>query len=66
MGCPGPCRTSPDFAALRQRSQPEGWALVALDLGVDTATPAGELVANVVASVAQWERRVMDSGRVKR
>ncbi|MDN3227198.1 recombinase family protein [Kocuria rhizophila] len=36
-----------------------GWALVAIDLGVDTSTPTGELVANVMMSVAQWERRVI-------
>ena len=30
--------------------------LVALDLGVDTSTPGGRLVANVFASVAEWER----------
>jgi DNA invertase Pin-like site-specific DNA recombinase len=33
--------------------------VIALDLGVDTTTPAGELVANVMASVAQWERRTI-------
>ena len=32
---------------------------MALDLGVDTTTPAGELVANVMAAVAQWERRTI-------
>jgi DNA invertase Pin-like site-specific DNA recombinase len=26
---------------------------------VDTSTPVGELVANVMASVAQWERRAI-------
>ena len=30
-----------------------------IDLGVDTSTPTGELVANVMMSVAQWERRVI-------
>ena len=48
-----------DFAGLMERSRREGWALIALDLGVDTTTPAGELVANVMASVAQWERRTI-------
>lgn len=52
-------RSLPDFATLMQRSRARGWSLVALDLGVDTTTPAGELVANVMASVAQWERRVI-------
>lgn len=33
--------------------------LVALDLGVDTSTPAGRLVANVLASVAEWEADVI-------
>jgi len=32
---------------------------VALDLGVDTSTPAGELMANVFASFAQFERRLI-------
>jgi DNA invertase Pin-like site-specific DNA recombinase len=45
-----------DFAALLQQSQREGWSIVALDLGLDLATPTGRLVAGVMASVAEWER----------
>ena len=48
-----------DAATLIERSRRRGWALVALDLGVDTTTPAGELVASVMAAVAQWERRAI-------
>lgn len=33
--------------------------LVALDLGVDTSTAGGELVANVLMAVAAWERSVI-------
>ena len=33
--------------------------LIALDLGVDTGTAAGRLIANVLAAVAQWERDVI-------
>ncbi|MDP8969233.1 MAG: recombinase family protein [Actinomycetota bacterium] len=48
-----------DFAGLMARAQAEGWALVCLDLGVDTSSPAGEMVAAVMASFAQYERRVI-------
>lgn len=34
-----------DFAGLMARGQGEGWGLVAMDLGVDTSTPSGELMA---------------------
>ncbi|HWE54347.1 MAG TPA: recombinase family protein [Acidimicrobiales bacterium] len=52
-------RSLVDFASLMERARRKRWALIALDLGVDTTTPAGELVANVMASVAQWERRAI-------
>jgi len=48
-----------DFAMLMERSRGEGWALVTLDLGVDTSTPQGELMANVFATFAQFERRLI-------
>jgi DNA invertase Pin-like site-specific DNA recombinase len=48
-----------DFASLMERSQREGWAVVALDLGVDTSTAAGEMMAHVMASFAQFERRLI-------
>lgn len=48
-----------DFAALMERSRRRGWALVALDLGVDTTTPSGEMLANVLAVFAQFERRLI-------
>jgi DNA invertase Pin-like site-specific DNA recombinase len=45
--------------------------LVALDVGLDTSTPAGRLVASVMASVGQWERetiaaRTVDALAVRR
>lgn len=48
-----------DFAGLMECSRSEGWSLVALDLGVDTSTPAGEMMASVMASFAQYERRLI-------
>lgn len=48
-----------DFSSLMERSRKRGWALVALDLGVDTTTPAGEMMASVLATFAQYERRLI-------
>jgi DNA invertase Pin-like site-specific DNA recombinase len=42
-----------------ERGRRSGWALVALDLGVDTTTPSGEMMANVLAVFAQFERRLI-------
>jgi len=52
-------RSLKDFADLMARAQSRGWNLVAIDLGVDLSTAAGEFMANVMASAAQWERRII-------
>lgn len=54
-------RSVADFAALLQWATSAGVALVALDVGVDTSSPGGRLVANVFASVAEWEREAIAS-----
>lgn len=48
-----------DFANLMEKAGKEGWSLVVLDLGVDTTTPNGELIANIMIALAQWERRII-------
>ena len=48
-----------DFAGLMARATREHWGLVALDVGVDTSTPAGEAMANILATFAQFERRLI-------
>lgn len=53
-----------DFANLMERSREEGWSIVALDLGVDTTTTNGRMIAGVVAVLAQWERELI-SERIK-
>lgn len=52
-------RSVMDFATVMETSRKQGWSLVILDLGVDTTTPAGEMVANVMATFAQFERRLI-------
>lgn len=52
-------RSVVDFAGVLEVARARKWALVAIDLGVDTSSPTGELIANLMMSVAQWERRVI-------
>ncbi len=52
-------RSVGDFSNVVDRSRRRGWQLVLMDLGLDTTTAAGELVANVVASTSQYERRLI-------
>jgi DNA invertase Pin-like site-specific DNA recombinase len=52
-------RSMIDFTALMGKAQKEGWALVALDCAVDTTTPTGEAMANMLATFAQFERRLI-------
>ena len=48
-----------DFAALMEDARTGGWSLVILDVGVDTTSPSGEMIANVMATFAQFERRLI-------
>ena len=48
-----------DFASLMESARAGGWGLVALDLQVDTTTPGGEMMANVMATFAHYERRLI-------
>jgi DNA invertase Pin-like site-specific DNA recombinase len=52
-------RSMVDFAGVMAQAQKQGWALVALDCAVDTTTPAGEAMAHVLATFAQFERRLI-------
>lgn len=52
-------RSVADFAAVCERAKRMGWRIVVLDIGIDMSTPTGELVANILMSVAQWERRMI-------
>src|SRR3954452_12462774 len=40
-------------------AQKPRWAIVVLDLNVDTTTPAGEAMAHLLATFAQFERRLI-------
>lgn len=50
-----------DFSMLMERARREGWELVVLDLAIDTTTPSGALMANVMASFAEYERQLIGS-----
>ena len=52
-------RSVVDAGRLLEAARKGGFNIVALDLGLDLSTPTGELVANVLAAVAQWERRMI-------
>lgn len=45
-----------DLTGLVRRAEADGWAFVALDVGVDTATPVGRMFVGVLGSVAEFER----------
>ena len=52
-------RSVVDAGGLLEEARKRGFNIVALDFGLDLSMPQGELVANVLASVAQWERRII-------
>lgn len=52
-------RSVVDGARLFERAQAEGWHIVAIDLQLDTSTPMGEMMANLMLTIGQWERRMI-------
>lgn len=52
-------RSVSDFAAILARSNAEGWELNICDLGVDTTTPSGKMVAQIMMVLAEWEREMI-------
>jgi DNA invertase Pin-like site-specific DNA recombinase len=48
-----------DFASLMATASKQHWALIALDVNVDTTTAAGEAMANMMATFSQFERRLI-------
>lgn len=52
-------RSVHDFSGILKLAAARKWSVVAIDLGVDTSTSTGKLVANVMMSVAEWEREII-------
>ena len=52
-------RSMLDFARIMATAQKQSWALVALDVQVDTTSPSGEAMAHMLATFAQFERRLI-------
>jgi len=52
-------RSVSDFASVLALSQTQGWALDICDLGVDTTTPSGKMVAQIMMVLAEWEREMI-------
>ena len=49
-------RSALDVLRLAETARTQGWRLVLLDLGLDTATPVGAFTLTALAAVAQLER----------
>jgi len=52
-------RSVADLVKIEERLKAKGASLHIMDPAMDTATPAGRLIFNVIASIAQFEREIM-------
>jgi DNA invertase Pin-like site-specific DNA recombinase len=52
-------RSVADFGTLLERALAGRWSIVLLDMDLDMTTPNGELMAHMLASFAQFERRII-------
>jgi DNA invertase Pin-like site-specific DNA recombinase len=59
-------RSTHDVSGIVERAQREGWRVIAVDVGLDTATPSGEMVATCLAMAARFEwHRISERQREK-
>ncbi len=54
-------RSTLDFATIAERAERRHWSLVALDANIDTTSPSGRLMLDVLASFASYERRLISA-----
>ncbi|PLK70911.1 DNA invertase [Rhizobium sp. TH135] len=52
-------RSMPDLVRIRDTLQTKGVTLKILTLGIDTSTPTGKLMMNLLGSIAEFERDIM-------
>ena len=52
-------RSVADLSRLIERSRHGGWALVTLDVALDTTTPSGKAMAQLIGVFAEWEREMI-------
>lgn len=52
-------RSVHDFSGLLEVAQRQRWGIVALDMGIDTSTMTGRLVAHILVAVSAWEREAI-------
>lgn len=52
-------RSLVDFAQIMATAQAQKWSIDALDIGIDTSSINGELIAHIIMALAQWERRII-------
>lgn len=57
-------RSMLDFVGMLETARSQDWAIITLDMNVDTSTTQGRMIANVLATFAQFERELI-SDRTK-
>lgn len=53
------CRSVADLVAITERLRSKGVALRILSINLDTTTPTGKLMLNLLGSIAEFERELM-------
>lgn len=52
-------RSVVDFGRLLDTAAKQHWHVIAIDLNIDTSTPTGEMIVNVLMALARWESRII-------